>query len=142
MGRPRQAQPDRPAPEGGRTRRAAALAAIKSGEDLLNRNDWRAAGESLNKASMDKDLLTEAQRTQLAALVAKDADLKKKAMASATTRPPRPRSPPKRPSSRMTTWPSSRSSSRSSTSRKRATAEDVVDLARVDFDNYNYRRGD
>ncbi len=117
-------------------RRVAALAAMKSGEDLLNQKDWRGAGESLNRAAMDKDLLTDPQQAQLAALLAKDADQRK---ASATASPATQAQAAAEASKQQDDYLAFvKKQQQILDQQEKATAGMYADLAKVDYDNFNY----
>ena len=120
------------------TRRAAAVAEMKSGEDLLNKNDWRGAGEFLNKAVMDKDLLTEPQRTHLAGLLAKVADQRKKAESSATSQAAAGQAEAEAVKRQEDYLAFVKKQQQILDQQEKATADMYVDLAKVDFDNFKY----
>ena len=119
-------------------RRAAALADMKSGEELLNKNDWRGAGEFLDKAVMDKELLTEAQRTQLSDLLAKAADQRKKAQASATGQVAAGQAEAEAVKRQEDYLAFVKKQQQILDQQEKATAAMYVDLAKVDFDNFRY----
>jgi tetratricopeptide (TPR) repeat protein len=120
------------------TRRAVALANMKSGEDLLNKNDWRGAGEFLDKAAQDRALLTEPQRAQLAGLTARVADQRKKTLASAAG-PATPAQAEAEAAKRQEDYLAFVTKQQQVLDQQeKATAAMYVDLARTDLDNFNY----
>jgi tetratricopeptide (TPR) repeat protein len=120
-------------------RRAAALAEMKSGEDLLDKNDWRGAGEFLNKAVMDKEMLTEPQRAHLAGLLTKAADERKKAESLATGQAAQAQAEAEAVKRQEDYLDFVKKQQQILDQQERATAEMYVDLARVDFENnFNY----
>lgn len=121
------------------TRRAAALAEMKSGEELLSKNDWRGAGEFLNKAIMDKELLTESQRAQLVALLTKAADERKKAESLASSQGMQAQAEAEAVKRQEDYLDFVKKQQQILDQQERATAEMYVDLAKVDFEtNLNY----
>ncbi len=119
-------------------RRAAAVANMKSGEELLNKNDWRGAGEFLNKAVMDKDLLTDAQRAQLAGLLAKVSDQRKQAMASASGQATQAQTEADAVKRQEDYLAFVKKQQQILDQQEKATAQMYVDLAKADFDNFRY----
>jgi type II secretory pathway component GspD/PulD (secretin)/tetratricopeptide (TPR) repeat protein len=120
------------------TRRAAALANLKSGEELLNKNDWRGAGEFLDKAAADKALLSEPQRARLSELTAKVADERRKALASAASPAAQAQAEAEAARQQEAYLDSVKRQQQILDQQEKATAEMYVDLARTDFDNFNY----